>query len=91
METETEVRASDPCAWCGEPTAFGSGRFVNRIPVDDGWGCAECAGYECDECGGQIYLDTEVRVDYTDDTGKWHFGNYHEGCHSPDRHGPSAE
>jgi hypothetical protein len=21
------------CAWCGEDTSFGSGKFVNRIPV----------------------------------------------------------
>lgn len=86
---------SDPCIYCGESTAFGAhradgsiiGKFVNRIPVDDGWGCAECSGFECDECGESIYLDTEVRVDFVDDMGKWHYGNYHDDCHDPHIHG----
>lgn len=73
------------------------GKFVNRIPADrddyetgeykDGWACAECAGYECDECGKGIYLDCETRVDYTDDMGKWHYGNYHTECHDDTKHG----
>jgi hypothetical protein len=88
MRGEASVEAViDPCVWCGESTAFGAGKFVNRIGVDDGWGCAECSGFECDECGEQIYLDTEVRVDYTDDMGKWHYGNYHEACYNVDKHG----
>lgn len=33
---------SDACVYCGRSTAFGSGRFVNRIPADDGWMCEEC-------------------------------------------------
>ena len=85
----------DGCVHCGESTAFGAtradgsavGKFVNRIPVDDGWGCAECSGFECDECGKQIYLDAEVRVDYTDDMGRWHYGNYHADCHDEGKHG----
>ncbi len=32
----------DPCTHCGKSTAFGSGRFVDRIGYDDGWACAEC-------------------------------------------------
>lgn len=51
----------DPCYYCGESTAFGSGRFVNRLPVEDGWGCAECSGFCCDACDKQIYLDCDVR------------------------------
>jgi hypothetical protein len=51
----------DPCHYCGESTAFGSGKFVNRLPVEDGWGCAECSGFACDKCYKQIYLDTDVR------------------------------
>lgn len=27
------LEMGDLCAWCGENTAFGSGKFVNRIPV----------------------------------------------------------
>lgn len=79
----------DPCVHCGRSTAFGSGNglFVNRIPVDEGWGCAECSGFECDQCGKQIYLDSEVRVDFTDDMGLWHYGNYHEECYNPEIHG----
>lgn len=50
----------DPCVYCGESTAFGFGKFVNRLPVDDGWGCAECSGFNCDECDTQIYLDAEA-------------------------------
>jgi hypothetical protein len=63
----------DPCLDCGLSTAFGSGRFVDRIPADredyetgeyrDGFLCAMCAGYECDKCGEQIYIDTETRAE----------------------------
>jgi hypothetical protein len=51
----------DPCYYCGESTAFGFGRFVNRLPVEDGWGCAECSGFACYKCDKQIYLDCDVR------------------------------
>jgi len=81
------MKVSDPCVHCDKSTAMGSGKFVNRIPVDDGWGCAECSGYECDECGTQIYLDSEIRVEYTDTDGTGHYGNYHEICHSVSKHG----
>lgn len=63
----------DPCVYCGESTAFGSGRFVNRIGVDDGWGCAECSGFECDACDQQIVLD----CDFGDRNGE---GHYHYAC-----------
>lgn len=87
---------SDDCVYCGESTAFGAtrpdgtliGKFVNRLPIDDNWGCAECSGFECDECGEQIYLDTEVRVDTVID-GEWRFGNYHADCYNPYKHGPA--
>ena len=66
--TETEAKAyesevDDPCIYCGKSTAFGSGRFVNRLASDVGWGCAECSGYPCDRCGIQMYLDCEVMAD----------------------------
>ena len=42
------------CIACGEDTSFGSGRFVNRIPADDGkkdgFLCAECQSVECGYC-----------------------------------------
>lgn len=81
------MKSMDICRICGCDTAFGSGNFVNRIPDDDGWLCAMCAGYDCDECGEQIAVDCEIRVDYTDDMGKWHYGNYHEDCYDYAKHG----
>jgi len=30
------------CLDCGQDCSFGSGRFVNRIPKDDGWMCGDC-------------------------------------------------
>lgn len=82
---------TDPCVHCTRSTAFGAGDglFVNRIPSDEGWACAECAGFECDECGEQIYLDCEVRVEYEDDKGVFHYGNYHEECYNETKHGVS--
>jgi len=88
---------NDPCIYCGDPTAFGSthedgslvGKFVNRIPADtedeetgeykDGYACAECAGYGCDEC--------ETRVDFQDESGKYHYGNFHSECYNEAKHG----
>lgn len=64
LATVSEV--VDPCIECGNSTAFGSGRFVNRIPADngevDGWMCAECQAVGCDECQ-QISLDYEITDD----------------------------
>jgi hypothetical protein len=77
---------SENCIHCGEPTERGSGKFVDRIPADDGWACAECAGYECDECHQGIYIDTETRVD-NEENGVWHYGNYHEDCYDEAKHG----
>ena len=40
------INVGDMCIYCDRSTSFGSGRFVNRIPADDGeldgWMCAEC-------------------------------------------------
>jgi hypothetical protein len=73
------------------------GKFVNRIPADredeetgeykDGYACAECAGFECDECATAIYLDCETRVEFQDDDGKFHYGNYHTECYNEAKHG----
>lgn len=72
----------DPCFYCGESTAFGYGKFINRIGyVDndfDGWACAECAGYECRVCEEQIYLDEDVR--WNDD-----LSHCHEECLSKEQ------
>ena len=59
----------DYCVECLQSTAFGTGRFVNRIPADrdvedekgnylgrrDGWLCPECNFTECDRCDKKIY------------------------------------
>tara|TARA_R100000329_G_scaffold99012_1_gene81775 strand:- start:421 stop:690 length:270 start_codon:yes stop_codon:yes gene_type:complete len=50
---EFEIDLGDLCVHCGNSTAFGSGRFVDRYPVfgleRDGDGI-EYTGYCCNEC-----------------------------------------
>ena len=47
------------CIDCKQDTSFGSGRFVNRIPADDGevsgFMCADCQMVECDSCEQKVY------------------------------------
>ena len=47
------------CIDCKEDTSFGSGKFVNRIPADDGevsgFMCADCQMVECDSCEQKVY------------------------------------
>ena len=49
---------SEDCIECGHSTAFGSGRFVNRLPADngerDGWLCPECLAETCETCGEEV-------------------------------------
>lgn len=56
----------DPCVECGESTAPGFGRWVNRLDVDGGWECIECLGsvFECDRCGKDIPFDEDTVVYY---------------------------
>ena len=74
----------DYCVDCLQSTAFGTGRFVNRIPADrdvedeegnylgnrDGYLCPECNFWECDRCDEKIYCDEDItaRDVYGDDT-----------------------
>ena len=55
------------CIYCFEDTSFGSGRFVNRIPADDGehdgYACPECMEMECARCDRMIGLDCDVAWD----------------------------
>ena len=62
---ETTATVVDPCIECGLSTAFGSGRFVNRLPADGGWWCIECIGavFDCDRCGEAIPFDEDVIVE----------------------------
>ena len=62
MLTETVI---DPCVECGLSTAPGSGRWVNRLPADDGFKCIECLGsvFECDRCGEDIPFDEDVVIE----------------------------
>jgi len=52
------IDVGDRCIECDESTAFGSGRFVNRIPADngekDGWLCADCLAETCETCGEEV-------------------------------------
>jgi hypothetical protein len=78
----------DPCIDCGKPTlgvmtmADGStvGIGINRLSYDDGWRCGECAGYECDACEKNIYLDEDITIDMGEN------GNnrYHYDCLTPE-------
>tara|TARA_A100001015_G_C14593312_1_gene557569 strand:- start:166 stop:555 length:390 start_codon:yes stop_codon:yes gene_type:complete len=47
------------CIDCKEDTSFGSGKFVNRIPADDGkvsgFMCADCQMVECDSCKQKVF------------------------------------
>jgi hypothetical protein len=43
--------------------------------------------YECDECGEPISMDEELRVEYEDSDGEYHYGNYHEECYNEEKHG----
>lgn len=55
---------NDNCRSCGHDTSFGSGRFVNRVPADDGFICAECCQYECDVCDELIPFDEDIWVEH---------------------------
>ena len=68
----------DPCVHCGDSTAFGFGKFVNRIGYDDGWACAECMAYECDVCDKPVDMET-----YVSDEFEW--GHYHPHCLAPEK------
>jgi len=63
----------DYCVECLQSTAFGTGRFVNRISADrdvedekgewigqrSGYLCPECNWFECDRCDEKIYDDED--------------------------------
>ena len=82
----------DPCVECGTPTlgvmtlADGStvGIGINRLFYDEGdregYRCGECAGYECDSCGKNIYLDEDITIE----TEKYGNEKYHYDCLTPE-------
>lgn len=59
------------CTECHQSTAWGSGRFVNRIPSDNGfeqgWMCEECQMLVCNRCGDSTldywYVDNGEAVE----------------------------
>ena len=61
----------DLCTECHQSTAWGSGKFVNRIPSDNGfeqgWMCEECQMLECNRCGDSTldywYVDNGEAVE----------------------------
>ena len=80
--------SNDPCLDCGTPTLGvmtmpdGStvGIGMNRLSYDDGWRCGNCAGYECDGCGKNIYLDEDITIE----TEKFGNEKYHYECLTPE-------
>tara|TARA_B100000686_G_scaffold354155_1_gene462964 strand:- start:2384 stop:2641 length:258 start_codon:yes stop_codon:yes gene_type:complete len=65
------------CVECLKDTSFGSGRFVNRIPADngiyDGYQCADCQMIECDDCKEKTldyFICNETASVYCDDCNK---------------------
>jgi hypothetical protein len=75
----TKQAVIDPCVHCGESTAFGFGNFVNRLGWDEGWSCAMCAGYECDACDKNIYLDEDWTLE-PEGYENGDEGHYHWAC-----------
>lgn len=50
------INVGQRCIECNKDTSFGSGRFVNRIPADNG----VKVGYICAEClGCRVYIVCE--------------------------------
>ena len=47
-----------PCVFCGHPTAFGSGRFVNRVPATTEVDGEERVGFGCEICVEEIGFHT---------------------------------
>jgi hypothetical protein len=72
-------------------TTIGIG--INRLPVfrwgsqglgdegKDGYLCGECAGYECDSCGKNIYLDEDITISQGEHGANY---KYHEECLTPE-------
>ena len=86
---------NDPCLECGKPTLGiltlddGStvGIGMNRLSYSDfnngidGWLCGECAGYECEACGENIYLDEDITIVLPPHD---HNAKYHYDCLTPE-------
>lgn len=66
------IDIGEHCIDCGDSVAQGSGKYVNRIPADDGeksgFLCADCQCEPCDRCG---LADPELQT-IEDDTGAIH-------------------
>ena len=87
-----KCNVNDPCLDCTTSTlgvmtmADGStvGIGINRLFVDwgdrSGYLCGECAGYECDGCGKNIYLDEDITIE-TESNGN---EKYHYDCLTPE-------
>ena len=85
---------NDPCLECGTPTlgvltmADGStiGIGISRLGYSDpnkdidGWLCGSCAGYECDSCGENIFLDEDITIVNAEGWNE----KYHDDCLTPE-------
>lgn len=54
-----EKTMKEVCEICGDSVKFGSGKFVNRVPANDAFICAECMAEPCDICGT---MDAELNT-----------------------------
>ena len=67
------IDVGEVCIYCHESVAFGSGRFVNRIPagdgIVDGYMCAECQHdpdtdeCNCDACAEGTFDEDQEEAD----------------------------
>ena len=86
---KTKKAINDPCLDCGTPTlgiltmADGStiGIGISRLEYDEGWRCGECAGFECDSCGKNIFLDEDITVQQGEHGANY---KYHDDCLTPE-------
>ena len=96
MKTKTK---NDPCLDCGKPTLgvlqLDNGATVgigmNRLFCDDGdregYRCGDCAGFECDACGKNIYLDEDITIE----TEQYGNEKYHVECLTPELRAKAIE
>ncbi len=65
------------CVECSCDTSFGSMKFVNRIPADDGFLCARCSAFTCDRCDQLIAIDEDLTPQdvFGDNTSRWFFSD----------------
>jgi hypothetical protein len=66
----------------GSTVGIGMNRlgYVDTNEGIDGWLCGECAGYECDSCGENIFLDEDITIVNAEGWNE----KYHDDCLTPE-------